>query len=112
MTVIDISKALSHLRLESDTPDHTLVKDKLEEAEYLAMRYINRRFYPDETALKQARDSGEANHHDVVINPNIRAGVLFILAHLYEHRGDEGGVDIPLSALTTLNLERNMKNWG
>lgn len=112
MTVIDMSKALSHLRLESDTSDYTLVKGKLEEAEYLAMRYINRRFYPDKAALDHAKDIGEANDSDTVITPGIRAGVLFILAHLYEHRGDEGGVDIPLSALTTLNLERNMKNWG
>ncbi len=53
MSVIAIDIAMHHLLAEPD--DQVLVQAQLEAAEGAAMQFLNRRFYPDQVALDQAR---------------------------------------------------------
>ncbi|MFJ3121046.1 head-tail connector protein [Pseudomonas protegens] len=53
MSVIAIDVAMHHLLAEPE--DQVLVQAQLEAAEGAAMNFLNRRFYPDQVELDQAR---------------------------------------------------------
>ncbi len=53
MPVIAIDLAMNHLR--ADPEDQELVQVQLDAAEESAMQFLNRRFYPDQVALDEAR---------------------------------------------------------
>ncbi len=52
MSVISLTKALAHLRVDEDIDGD--IASKLASAEATAMQYMNRNFYVDKTALDQA----------------------------------------------------------
>ena len=53
MSVITIDLAMRHLLAEPE--DQVLVQVQLDAAEEAAMQFLNRRFYPDQIALDEAR---------------------------------------------------------
>jgi hypothetical protein len=53
MSVIDIELAMKHLLAEPE--DQVLIQAQLDAAEEAAMQFLQRRFFPDQTALEAAR---------------------------------------------------------
>ena len=71
MTLIDLTTAKLHLRLDSDDED-------------ALVHFLNRNVYASMDELESAAEPPDAN--PMVINDAVRAAVLLILGHLYANR--------------------------
>lgn len=83
MTLIDLTTAKLHLRLDSDDED-ALVQLYVSAASAAAINFLNRNVYASLDELESAAEPPDAN--PMVINDAVRAAVLLILGHLYANR--------------------------
>lgn len=86
MSVISIDVAMQHCRAEEADRDD--VQLKLDAAEESAALYLNRSFYADSLALKEAVLAGTAGEDPMIITKSITAACLLILGNLYANRED------------------------
>lgn len=158
MSIISMADALAHLRLAVGYPA-TQVQPYLDAAEAAAQQFLNRRVFPDETALQaaqaglpaalaaaaSARDAvfdqadaaqdcqirallrqgalagwadalraAEEVARGIVINSDVRVGMLLLLGHLFENRAavvtGATAAEIPMGAQHFLLPHR--VGWG
>lgn len=78
------AQARNHLRIEAGED----IAIYIGAAERLAIEFINRNVYADQTALDAAVLAETAGDGPVVVDDLIRAAVLLIVGHLYANRED------------------------
>lgn len=101
--LISPEQAQDHLR--SDPAEAADVALKTRAAELLAMDYLDRKVYATPEAMAAGVLDGTAGKAPILVDDLIRAGILLILGHLYEHREDVvtgAAVELPMGSKALL----------
>ena len=82
----------------------------IEAAELNAVAYLNRSVFPDKDAMDAAIADGTAGSNPMLIQADIKAGMLFIAGHLYDNREDvligTVGAELPMGSRHFLRPHR------
>jgi hypothetical protein len=82
MALVDTAIAISHLRESSDAD----VGVYLEAAEGRAISFLGRNVYADQPTLDAAVAAGTAGTDPMVVNAEVKVGILMILGSLWNNR--------------------------
>ncbi len=109
MSLIALPEAVRHLRLVDDYPVDQ-VEPYLLAAEGHARSYLGRTVHVDQAEMAAAVLDGSASDDPVVLNDEIRAGILLILGHLFRNREAAAGPmtqpELPVGAYSLLQPYR------
>lgn len=87
MALIDIGTAKQHLKADGSHED-SLISIYLSAASSSAVEFLNRQIFESQAALDAAVANGTAGELPMLINDQVRAGILLTLSYLYANRGD------------------------
>lgn len=79
--------AKSYQRIVGDDEDDVIAL-LLSGAEKSALKYLNRQLYADDAAMAAAVTAGTAGRYPMVIDDDIKVGMLKIFGTMYENRED------------------------
>lgn len=104
--IVTDAQARAHLRIDSDED----IAVYIGAAERMAVEFLNRNVYADQTEMDDAILDGVAGESPIIADDLIRAGVLLILGHLYANREDAvvgvSATELPMSSRYVLQPYR------
>lgn len=98
MAVITLAQARNHLRIDDETED---IQVYIDGAIAAAEKFLNRNVY--DGVVPEDDETG------ILINGNIRIGILMLLGHIYLNREtvtDIAAVEVPMGAMFFLRPDR------
>lgn len=83
--LVTLAQAKAHLRIDTidGDPDDVDLQLKIDQASAIVIDYLSTRADPNWSVADPLPTGG------IVVPGNVSAAVLLVLAHLYEHRGDD-----------------------
>jgi len=87
MSLVSLDVAKLHLKVDEVDEDSS-ISIYLGAAEQSAVQFLNRQVFETDALMQAALTAGTAGESPMVVNDAIKAAILLILGHLYEHRSD------------------------
>lgn len=94
MALVTGAQAIAHLRLPGSPEDYEDLLSKAEQATAIVINYLKREDLL--TGSPAWTDATQPTNDDLEF-AIVQASVLDVLANLYQHRGDDGATDGPLT---------------
>ena len=98
--LVDLATLKAHCRVDG-TDEDALLTIYGEAADQSVVQFLNRNVYATQLALDAAVDAETAGTSPIVLNESIKAAIMLMTGHLYNHReatidANAGFVEIPL----------------